>query len=85
METIQAVVGYFAAGLTTLSFLPQVIKVWRTRSTRDVSLVMFLVLCCGVSLWLVYGLMLGDMPMILANAVTLLLASVVLFFKLRHG
>lgn len=85
MDMLQVTIGYLAAGLTTVSFLPQVIKVWRTRSTRDVSLAMFLVLCCGVSLWLAYGLMLGDMPMILANATTLALASTVLFFKVRHG
>lgn len=85
MDILQATIGYLAAGLTTISFLPQVIKVWRTRSTRDVSLTMFLVLCCGVGLWLAYGLMLGDMPMILANALTLALASTVLFFKIRHG
>ncbi|WP_259782313.1 SemiSWEET transporter [Aestuariispira ectoiniformans] len=85
MDTLQIVIGYMAAGLTTFSFLPQVIKVWRTRSTRDVSLSMFLVLCCGVSLWLAYGLMLGDWPMILANAMTLALASTVVYFKIRHG
>ena len=58
---------------------------WRTRSTADVSLGMFVLMVLGMSAWLTYGLLIGDLPLILANAVTLSLASVILVLKLRHG
>ena len=78
------IVGLAAGTLTTLAFVPQVVKTWRTRSTHDISLGMFSVLCTGVTLWLVYGLLIGDVPVILANAVTLALAGTILALKLRH-
>jgi MtN3 and saliva related transmembrane protein len=75
-----------AAGCcTTLAFVPQVLKTWRTRHTDDISLGMFVVFVSGVLLWLLYGLALGDMPIILANAATFVLAGSVLYFKLRYG
>ncbi len=76
--------GFAAATLTTAAFLPQVIKTWRTRQTRDISLGMFLVLCIGICLWLVYGILRGDLPLILANAVTLVPAGTILVFKLKY-
>lgn len=79
------IIGVSAGTLTTIAFLPQVVKAWRTRSTRDVSLNMYLVLFIGIALWLLYGLLRADPPLILANAVTLLLAGAVLALKLRHG
>jgi len=78
------IVGLTAATLTTAAFVPQVVKTWRTRSTRDISLGMFSVLCTGVALWLLYGLLTGDLPVILANLVTLLLAGTVLILKVKH-
>ncbi|MBP5855818.1 SemiSWEET family sugar transporter [Marivibrio halodurans] len=81
---VQAI-GMLAGTCTTVAFLPQVIKTWRTRSTRDISLGMFLVLTTGIVLWLTYGLMIGDLPLVAANAVTFLLAGAILYFKLRHG
>ena len=77
--------GYVAALCTTSAYVPQVIKVWRTRATTDISLKMFLVLVTGLALWLTYGFWRGEMPLILANSVTLTLASTILYFKLRHG
>jgi MtN3 and saliva related transmembrane protein len=79
------VLGFVAATLTTLAFLPQTIKCWRSRSTKDVSLGMFLALIAGIVLWLIYGFLQRDLPLIAANAVTLALAGAILFFKLRHG
>lgn len=76
-------VGIAAAVLTTAAFAPQAIQAWRTRSTRDVSLPMFLMMVGGIVLWLVYGLLIGDLPLILANAVTLLLAGSILVAKIR--
>lgn len=82
MEPI-TLIGTLAGACTTLAFLPQVIKTWRSRSTEDISLAMFLVFCAGVVLWLAYGLMLDELPIIIANGVTLLLAGTILIFKLR--
>ena len=78
-------VGMVAGVLTTVAFLPQVLRTWRTRSTADISLVMFLIYVTGIVLWLIYGLMLNDLPLITSNAVTLVLAGAILALKLRHG
>ncbi len=75
--------GGVAAVLTTIAFLPQVIKSWRSRSTRDVSLGMFLILNTGIVLWLIYGLILESRPLIYANTVTLILTGTILVLKLR--
>jgi MtN3 and saliva related transmembrane protein len=76
--------GIAAAALTTISQVPQVLKVWRTRSVEDLSLRMYLSLWLGLVLWLVYGLVLRDVPLILANGVSLVLVSVVLYFRVRY-
>ncbi|GAK44324.1 conserved protein [Tepidicaulis marinus] len=78
-------IGMSAGTLTTLAFLPQVLRAWRTRSTADVSLLMFLAMCLGIVLWLIYGLLAGDLPLIIANSVTLVLAGAVLVAKFRFG
>ncbi len=75
-------VGHAAGALTTLSFLPQVIKAWRSRSTGDLSLAMLLVFLTGIVLWLVYGIGIGALPLILANGVTLVLVLTLLGLKL---
>jgi MtN3 and saliva related transmembrane protein len=77
--------GYAAALCTTGAYIPQVVRVWRTRSTHDISLKMFLVLVTGLALWLTYGIWRGEVPIIIANGVTLLLACIILFFKVKHG
>ena len=76
--------GLTAGVLTTLSFLPQVIKAWKSRSTRDISLGMFAVFCTGVFLWVVYGFLVGDVPVIVANVVTFILAGTILGLKLTY-
>lgn len=78
-------IGMVAAVLTTCSFLPQAVKVIRTRQTKDLSLAMYVAFTAGVALWLVYGILLGEWPVILANAVTLVLAAIILTMKIRHG
>ena len=77
--------GTVAGFLTTVAFAPQVWGVWKTRSTRDISLTMYLVFTSGVAFWLAYGLLLGAWPIIVANSVTLALTGTVLALKLRHG
>lgn len=81
---IERGIGLGAAALTTLAFLPQVIRSWRTRDTRAISLPMYSIFTLGIGLWLVYGIMLHDLPITLANGVTLLLALTVLMLKLRY-
>jgi MtN3 and saliva related transmembrane protein len=78
-------VGLAAAFCTTVAFLPQVIQTWRTRSTKDISLTMFLVFTTGIFLWLVYGVIIHDAPLIAANGITFVLSGTILYFKLRHG
>ena len=78
-------IGYCAAALTTLSFLPQAWHTWRTRDVRGISLGMYSAFTLGVALWLLYGLLLGAWPVVLANAVTLALAAGILGMKLRYG
>jgi MtN3 and saliva related transmembrane protein len=83
--SIYTLIGLAAAFCTTIAFLPQVIRTWRTRSTKDLSLPMFLIFTTGIFLWLVYGLAMRDLPLILANGVTFVLSGTILYFKLRHG
>jgi MtN3 and saliva related transmembrane protein len=78
-------IGLLAALLTTAAFLPQVLHTLATRDTRGISLRMYVIFTAGVALWLVYGLLTGDLPLIAANAVTLILAGAILILKLRHG
>ena len=70
--------GFAAAACTTLAYAPQFVKVWKTRSTEDISLGMFLVMVLGILLWLLYGLLSGDAPLIVANAITIVLAGGIL-------
>ena len=75
-----------AAGIcTTAAYVPQVLKTWRSRSTSDISLAMFLVMVTGVTLWIGYGIALHDWLIVGANAATLFLTGIVLLLKLRHG
>lgn len=76
--------GIVAGTLTTIAFVPQVVRIWRTRSTHDISMLMFGIFSLGVVLWLLYGIAVGSWPIILANLVTLVLSLTVLYFKLVH-
>jgi MtN3 and saliva related transmembrane protein len=73
-----------AGTLTTIAFVPQVLKIYRTKSARDVSYLMFGVFSTGVLLWLIYGVLIGSAPIIAANVVTLLLALSVIVLKIRY-
>ncbi len=77
--------GLVAACSTTMAFVPQVIKTLRTRSIGDLSLGMFSVMVTGIVLWLLYALIRSDLPLAVANGVTLVLAGTILVLKLRHG
>jgi MtN3 and saliva related transmembrane protein len=82
METL---VGLVAGVLTTIAFLPQLLKIYRTKSGRDVSTRMFVIFSLGVALWLTYGIMIRSLPVIVANAVTLVLALAIIGLKIRYA
>jgi MtN3 and saliva related transmembrane protein len=77
-------IGAIAAVLTTMAFLPQAWRSWRTRNLSGVSLAMYSLFTLGVFLWLVYGILLGQWPIIVANAITFILSCSILFLKIRH-
>jgi MtN3 and saliva related transmembrane protein len=85
MNSITSTIGFIAAILTTVSFVPQVLKVWRTRSAKDISLGMYSLFTLGIATWLVYGVLIDSWPVILANLVTLMLAGSVLVMKLKFA
>ena len=78
------IIGFIAAILTTVSFVPQVYKIWKTKSAESVSLSMFLLFFMGVALWFVYGLLLGSISMIVANTITGILALMIVYFKFKY-
>jgi MtN3 and saliva related transmembrane protein len=82
--TLVTLIGLAAAFCTTVSYVPQLKKIWQTNETQDISLKMFLLLWAGIALWIVYGVMQGDAVIILANSVSLAFLSAILFFKLRN-
>ena len=84
MPDLMTAVGAAAAICTSVSYFPQVRKVWDTGETGDLSLKMLLLLCCGLTLWVVYGVLRGDYVIIAANAVSVVLVGFVLYFKLRN-
>jgi MtN3 and saliva related transmembrane protein len=77
--------GLVAGSLTTIAFVPQVYQTWKSRSAKDISLGMFLLFSTGVSLWLVYGIRIGAIPIIIANALTLILSLAILAMKFWFG
>lgn len=81
---LKDLIGYSAATLTTAAFVPQAWKTFRTRDARGISLGMYSLFTVGVGLWLAYGVLHGDWPIIIANAVTLTLSCAVLAMKIRY-
>ncbi|WP_190810024.1 SemiSWEET family sugar transporter [Flagellimonas sp. S3867] len=83
METLE-IIGLIAATLTTSSFVPQVYKTWKDKSTKDISLTMYLVFLLGTFLWLYYGIQYESLAIILANVITGLLVLFMLVLKFRY-
>lgn len=78
------ILGLIAGTLTTIAFLPQLFKTWKSKSAKDVSLVMMITFSVGIFLWIIYGFAIGAMPIIVCNAVTLVLALMILVLKIRY-
>jgi MtN3 and saliva related transmembrane protein len=85
MTTVFTLVGYAAGTLTTIAFLPQVRQVWKTRSAEDLHIGTLVSFTVGITLWLIYGIAVKQMPVIVANAVTLVLQVAIIFLKLRYA
>ena len=85
LSDVRDYIGYLAGFLATLAFLPQVVKTIRERRTRDISLGMYVLLCTGVGLWFMYGLLINAWPLVLSNGVTLVLIGTILALKIKHG
>jgi MtN3 and saliva related transmembrane protein len=76
-------IGFIAAICTTVSFIPQAFKIYKTKKTNDISLGMFILMSTGVALWIAYGFLINSAPVIIANAVTLMLAAYILVMKVK--
>ena len=83
MEVFE-LIGFTAATLTTLAFVPQALKSYKEKSTKDISLVMYVVMFTGVILWLLYGIHLNSMPIIIANAITALFNLSIIILNIKH-
>jgi len=77
-------IGFVAGACTTVAFIPQALKTWQSKSAKDISLGMYLILCTGMVLWLTYGILITDYPIIITNVITLFLAVSILYFKLTY-
>jgi MtN3 and saliva related transmembrane protein len=84
MINFTTLIGLIAATGTTASFIPQALKIIRTKDTKSISLSMYIMFISGVLLWLVYGIIKQDIPMIIANGITAVFAGIILFFKLKY-
>jgi MtN3 and saliva related transmembrane protein len=76
--------GMIAGTLTTIAFVPQVLKIYRTKSAKDVSYLMFSIFSTGIVFWLIYGILIRSTPIIAANAVTLTLSVIIIALKVRY-
>jgi len=79
------ILGLLAGTLTTISFVPQVMKTWKFKETKDISLLMYIIFFTGILLWFSYGLLINNVPIIIANGASLVLVSIVLILKIRYG
>ena len=78
------IIGLVAAALTTSAFIPQVYKVYKEKSAVGISLTMYLIFFIGLSLWLLYGYLVGSISIVIANGVTLILAALIIYYKLKN-
>jgi MtN3 and saliva related transmembrane protein len=84
LSDFETFIGYFAAMLTTCAFLPQAWRIYKTKNTQAISIWMYLIFSLGVFLWLIYGFLIGAWPIVVANGVTLLLSTWILWMKINE-
>lgn len=80
-----SIIGYIAAICTRISFLPQVIKTWKTKQTKDISLPMYTIMVTGIILWFIYGIFLENAAIILADGISFILTTSILYLKIKNG
>jgi len=85
MKGMTDAIGFLAGALTTIAFVPQALKMYTSKSGKDVSARMLMIFSTGVVLWLIYGIMIGSLPVILANVVTLILSATIIALKIRYS
>lgn len=78
------IIGFIGGGCTTISFIPQVVLVLKTKSTKDISLMMYSIFVFGISLWLLYGILSDALPVVIPNLITFVLAGSILFMKIKN-
>lgn len=78
-------IGFVAAIFSVSSYLPQVFQTWKTKSTKDISLKMYMILCAALLFWLLYGISIKSLPIMVTNSITLTLSSLILFLKIKYG
>ena len=78
------IIGLVAAALTTSAFIPQVYKVYKEKNSVGISLTMYLIFIVGLSIWLFYGFLIGSISIVIANGVTLILAAIIIYYKLKN-
>lgn len=81
---IFTIIGLLAASCTTISFLPQAIKVIKTKQTKDLSLSMYSIFTSGILFWLIYGILIKDLPIMIANSITLVFTIIILSMKIKY-
>ncbi len=84
MDNLISSIGLIAAFCTTVSFIPQALKIIKTKNTQSISLSMYILFITGVTLWLIYGAFIGDFPIVIANGITLIFAGIILYFKVKY-
>lgn len=78
------ILGMVAGTLCTISFLPQLVKIWKSKSAKDISMGMFIIFSIGISLWILYGFFIKSFPIVVANLATLLLAFIIIIMKVKY-
>lgn len=81
---LENIIGYAAVAVGLVTFLPQVIKTWRTKQTKDISFAMYFILWLGVILWLAYGIFIRKPPLIIINIIVVILVSIMLILKIKY-
>lgn len=82
-ELQKEIIGYIGGVMSSISFLPQVIKIWKTKSAKDLSMLTLIFLTCNVTLWLSYGVLIGSTPLWLTNAIVLSMVLCMIYFKFK--
>ncbi|HRE62786.1 MAG TPA: SemiSWEET family transporter [Ferruginibacter sp.] len=82
-ELQKEIVGYVGGVMSSISFLPQVIKIWKTKSAKDLSMLTLIFLTCNITLWLTYGILIGSTPLWLTNAIVLSMVVCMIYFKIK--